>query len=363
MDNIKNVIITAAGLSTRFEGLKPKWMLTHPSGRWMIVEALSSVDFSVIDKVYFGFLQEHLDKYNCIDGIKLCFKELGIEDKAELVALNSPTDNQPHTVYEVIKQANVKGSVLIKEVDNYFRFDVASQYFKDSTDNFMTYFDLNNTTSINPSNKSYVKFDTDENITDVVEKRVFSSTFGCGCYSFNDVKDYCKYFEKLSEDKGLYISYIIKNMIEDGHKFKAVEATDYVDWGTKEDWFNYVRRYKTLFVDLDGTLVESSGKYNPPYWGDTPPITENVEFLNKLYNTGKVYIIITTARPSTAKDVTLKQLEKYGILYHDIIFNLFHANRTIINDYGSSNPYPTCDAVNIPRNSNSLERYLKDLGL
>ena len=363
MDNIKNVIITAAGLSTRFEGLKPKWMLTHPSGRWMIVEALSSVDFSVIDKVYFGFLQEHLDKYNCIDGIKLCFKELGIEDKAELVALNSPTDNQPHTVYEVIKQANVKGSILIKEVDNYFRFDVASQYFKDSTNNFMTYFDLNNTTSINPSNKSYVKFDTDENITDVVEKRVFSSTFGCGCYSFNDVKDYCKYFEKLSEDKGLYISYIIKNMIEDGHKFKAVEATDYVDWGTKEDWFNYVRRYKTLFVDLDGTLVESSGKYNPPYWGDTPPITENVEFLNKLYNTGKVYIIITTARPSTAKDVTLKQLEKYGILYHDIIFNLFHANRTIINDYGSSNPYPTCDAVNIPRNSNSLERYLKDLGL
>ncbi|MBT4207768.1 hypothetical protein HOE22_05430 [Candidatus Woesearchaeota archaeon] len=363
MDNIKNLIVTAAGLSTRFEGLNPKWMLTHPSGRWMIVEALSSVDFSVIDKVYFGFLQEHLDKYNCIDGIKLCFKELGIEDKAELVALNSPTDNQPHTVYEVIKQANVKGSVLIKEVDNYFRFDVASQYFKDSTDNFMTYFDLNNTTSINPSNKSYVKFDTDENITDVVEKRVFSSTFGCGCYSFNDVKDYCKYFEKLSEDKGLYISYIIKNMIEDGHKFKAVEATDYVDWGTKEDWFNYVRRYKTLFVDLDGTLVESSGKYNPPYWGDTPPITENVEFLNKLYNTGKVYIIITTARPSTAKDVTLKQLEKYGILYHDIIFNLFHANRTIINDYGSSNPYPTCDAVNIPRNSNSLERYLKDLGL
>jgi len=363
MDNIKNLIVTAAGLSTRFEGLNPKWMLTHPSGRWMIVEALSSVDFSVIDKVYFGFLQEHLDKYNCIDGIKLCFKELGIEDKAELVALNSPTDNQPHTVYEVIKQANVKGSVLIKEVDNYFRFDVASQYFKDSTDNFMTYFDLNNTTSINPSNKSYVKFGTDENITDVVEKRVFSSTFGCGCYSFNDVKDYCKYFEKLSEDKGLYISYIIKNMIEDGHKFKAVEATDYVDWGTKEDWFNYVRRYKTLFVDLDGTLVESSGKYNPPYWGDTPPITENVEFLNKLYNTGKVYIIITTARPSTAKDVTLKQLEKYGILYHDIIFNLFHANRTIINDYGSSNPYPTCDAVNIPRNSNSLERYLKDLGL
>ena len=38
------------------------------------------------------------------------------------------------------------------------------------------------------------------------------------------------------------------------------------------------------------------------------------------------------------------------------------ANRTLINDYGTSNPYPTCDAVNIVRNSNELERFLKDLG-
>ena len=360
---MKTLIITAAGLSTRFEGLKPKWMLTHPSGKWMIVEALSSVDFSVIDKVYFGFLKEHLDEYNCVDGIKLCFEELGISDKAELVALDFRTDNQPHTVYEVIKKANVKGSILIKEVDNYFKFDVASQYYRDNADNFMTYFDLNNTTSINPSNKSYVKFDEENNITEIVEKHVFSSTFGCGCYSFNDVNDYCSYFEKLKDDKNLYISYIIREMINDGHIFKAVESTDYVDWGTKEDWFNFVRQFKTLFVDLDGTLVESSGKYKPPYWGDTPSIKKNVEFLNKLYDTGKVYVIITTARPSEAKEETLKQLEREGILYHDIIFNLFHANRTIINDYGSSNPYPTCDAVNIPRNSNSLERFLKDLGL
>ncbi len=79
---------------------------------------------------------------------------------------------------------------------------------------------------------------------------------------------------------------------------------------------------------------------------------------------GKSFIFVTEGRGQTeAKDATLKQLKKYGILYHDIIFNLFHANRTIINDYGSSNPYPTCDAVNIPRNSNSFERFLKDLGL
>ena len=61
---MKNLIITAAGLSTRFEGLKPKWMLTHPKGNWMIVEALKNLDFDNIDKVYLGFLREHIEKYN-----------------------------------------------------------------------------------------------------------------------------------------------------------------------------------------------------------------------------------------------------------------------------------------------------------
>ena len=32
-------------------------------------------------------------------------------------------------------------------------------------------------------------------------------------------------------------------MINDGLKFKPVLVSDYIDWGTKEDWFKYVRQY------------------------------------------------------------------------------------------------------------------------
>ena len=86
---MKNLIITAAGLSSRFEGLKPKWMLTHPKGNWMIVEALKNLDFDNIDKVYLGFLQEHINRYNCRDAIDLCLNELGISDKNKfLVSLD-----------------------------------------------------------------------------------------------------------------------------------------------------------------------------------------------------------------------------------------------------------------------------------
>ena len=55
---MKTLIITAAGLSTRFEGLKPKWMLTHPKGNWMLVEALKGINFNNVDRVCFGFSKQ-----------------------------------------------------------------------------------------------------------------------------------------------------------------------------------------------------------------------------------------------------------------------------------------------------------------
>ena len=329
-------------------------MLTHPKGNWMLVEALKGINFNNIDKVCFGFSKQQVDKYNCYEAILMCIDQLGIKDKAEIVYLNKQTRNQPETVYEVVKYFDIKGQIIIKEVDNYFKCDIEEG-------NYMCYYDLNNTTKINPSNKSYITIKRNL-ITDIVEKKVVSSTFGCGSYSFAHAYEYCQYFESLSNIDKLFLSDIIKRMILDGIEFKPCEVKDYIDWGTKEDWFEYVRNYKTLFIDLDGTLVKSSGKHTPPYWGETEAIKENVDFVNKLYDTGKVYVIITTARDKEAKDVTLQQLKREGIKYHDIILGLYHSNRTIINDYGTSSPYPTCDAVNIVRNSNELERFLKDLG-
>ena len=194
--------------------------------------------------------------------------------------MDKKTDNQPHTVYEVIKKGNIQGQVIIKEVDNRFKYDVEDG-------NFMCYYDLNKTTSINPSNKSYITIGEDGYISSLVEKQVISPTFGCGSYSFKNSEDYCKYFEKMSDNKNLYLSDIIKQMVDDGFKFKPVMVSEYMDWGTKEDWFNYVRQYKTLFVDVDGTLVKSSGKYTPPYWGETEGIKRKYRLPKQTLRYGK----------------------------------------------------------------------------
>ena len=91
---MKTLIITAAGLSTRFEGLKPKWMLTHPKGDWMLVEALRGINFDEVDKVCFGFLKEHADEYNCYDAINMCIEQLEIKDKTDILYLEKETQNQ-----------------------------------------------------------------------------------------------------------------------------------------------------------------------------------------------------------------------------------------------------------------------------
>ena len=39
----------------------------------------------------------------------------------------------------------------------------------------------------------------------------------------------------------------------------------------------------------------------------------------------------------------------------NLVMGLPHCQRVIINDFARSNPYPSCSAINIPRNENELE--------
>ena len=36
-----------------------------------------------------------------------------------------------------------------------------------------------------------------------------------------------------------------------------------------------------------------------------------------------------------------------------------HCKRVIINDFAKSNPYPSCEAINLPRNFDNLAEFLK----
>ncbi|HEU6449054.1 MAG TPA: hypothetical protein VFV23_11510 [Verrucomicrobiae bacterium] len=349
-----NLIIPAAGQSSRFPKMRPKWMLTHPNGNLMLAEAIRGLTFSNLKKIYLVVLDAHLKEFKCLDGIKKQFRQIGLLDKLVVVALDQPTHSQPETVARAIEIKKIKGAVCIKDSDNFFRMKVP-------TTNFVSVVDLNSVGFVNPGNKSYADVNENHFVTNIVEKRVISNFFCSGAYGFEDAQEYLRYFNQLSGLKDLYISHIIYQMLLEDKAFSAAVCSEYSDWGTLKDWNRYKSQFGTLFVDLDGTLVVNSGEHFEPVWGTTSGIKENIEAINRLYDSGKVQIIITTSRKAEARKLTERQLKKEGVRYHQILFGLNHGKRIVINDYARSNPFKSCDSINIARNSQDLGEMLEGL--
>jgi hypothetical protein len=163
----------------------------------------------------------------------------------------------------------------------------------------------------------------------------------------------------LREQDDLYISHLVYQMILAGKIFVAPVCADYEDWGTLRDWNRFKSQYATIFIDLDGVLVINSAEYFEPLWGQTEGIDANIRVLNQLYDSNRVQVVITTSRKESAREITIQQLKRIGVQFHQLVLGLNHGKRIIVNDYAQSNPFKSCDAVNIARDADELRTMLE----
>ena len=321
------------------------------TNRMMVTEAISGLNLDFFDNIYFLCLQEHEDKYSFMKGFVAELDDAGLRAKSNIVLLPEQTDSQSETVYTFLSGYDLDGFIFIKDSDGFYRCDVEER-------NQVAYFDLNDMDDINARTKSYVDLDVNDVVTNIVEKKVISSTFSSGGYGFTDAKEFCKTFEKLQDMDGeCYISHIIFEMMLSGSTFYGTKTTDFKDWGTLDAWNKYKSQYKCLFVDIDGTLITNSSHHFPPYVGSGEPIENNIDFLAELHEQGKAKIVLTTSRPERLRQITIMELQTKGIPYDELVMGLPHCQRVIINDFARSNPYPSCKAINIPRNTDDLKEY------
>ena len=327
-------------------------MLSHPmTNRMMVTEAISGLNLDFFDNIYFICLQQHEDKYQFMKGFVSELDDAGLREKSNIVLLPEQTDSQSETVYTFLSGYDLDGFVFIKDSDGFYRCDVEER-------NQVAYFDLNDMDDINARTKSYVDLDVNDVVTNIVEKKVISSTFSSGGYGFADAKEFCKTFEKLQDMDGeCYISHIIFEMMLSGSTFYGTKTADFKDWGTLDAWNKYKSQYKCLFVDIDGTLITNSSHHFPPYVGSGEPIENNIDFLAELHEQGKTKIVLTTSRPDKFRQLTIMELQTKGIPFDELVMGLPHCQRVIINDFARSNPYPSCKAINIPRNTDDLMEY------
>jgi hypothetical protein len=108
-------------------------------------------------------------------------------------------------------------------------------------------------------------------------------------------------------------------------------------------------RPKTIFCDIDGTLVKH----------DPPNITSKLDYKMILlegtietlleWDKAGFNIVLTTGRKESLRAVTEKQLSEVGIFYNQLVMNIGGGPRILINDC-KDNGDQYAFAINLERN-------------
>lgn len=341
------IVVPAAGLSTRFPNTKPKYLLYDYKGDLMLKNALAPY----LDKghnITVGILKEHDDAYMAKAYIN---KEV---PEAKVIVLSERTKGPADTVYQIIREAKLglSSDLFIKDCDSFFDHEVGSG-------NYICVSKIENHDVLKKlSSKSFVVSNDQGIIQTIQEKSVISDTFCVGGYKFAYAVTFMMGFEELSKvGDEIFVSDVIQHALDRQNIFFEKPVRDYIDVGTKEDWLEYNDK-PTIFCDIDGTLIKAQARLGPNSYGAVPEVLpESYMALKQRYDDG-AQIIFTTARPDSTYEQTYNMLKNLGFDNFKLLTGLHNARRILINDYNDTNPYPRAVAINVGRDDGRLKDYL-----
>lgn len=344
------VIVPAAGLSTRFPNVKPKYLHFGYDHKMMLYKAvepfIGKYDITVV------LLKEHVEKYNAYDFVKNEIPNVNI------IMLDMATRGPAETVLAAIEKLllwkdDIDFEFIVKDCDSFFNHRVEERK------NYVCVSHIADSETLhNLGSKSFIKYNDQGIVTDIIEKQVVSDSFCVGAYKFSSAEQYVHTYNKIKNRGGeLFVSHIIQDMLENGEVFFKKTVTKYVDVGTAADWHKY-NDMPVLFCDVDGTLIKAQSRYGD-YTYNHPPVVlqENYKRIKEYHDKG-CQIWFTTARPDEYRDMTLDMIRSLGFVNFRLITGLHNARRVLINDYNASNPYPRAEAINIQRDHDNLKDFL-----
>lgn len=224
------IIVPAAGLSSRYPGTKPKYLLRDTKGKLMLRRAIEPY----LEKynITVGILADHDTRYNSLNIIKHEFN-----NTVNVTILPTVSNGPAETVYEILMRSSIdhNSSMLIKDCDSFFDHTVTNGNYvciSKIQDHDLLY---------RISNKSFVIVNNQNIVQNIVEKRVVSDTFNVGGYKFNKISEYLDTYQIVKNDVSveLFVSHIIQYAINNGIIFETKLVSNYVDVGTLEDWISH----------------------------------------------------------------------------------------------------------------------------
>ena len=345
------LIIPCAGKSSRFPDIKPKWLFTHPDGKIMIEKAIEPfLRVKKIKKKIITITKEIDKRFNASHLLNQMFG-----NKVKVLILNKQTRSASETVYNTIKRFNIKGQILVKDCDNSFEIDKKFNILKK---NFIVFIDISKNPEIsNVHQKSFIDLNNKKQIMNIEEKKIISEKICVGLYSFQSAKDFEKHYQICKnkiKNSEIFVSIVVKNMLNENFLFTCTEAKEYEDYGTFEDWLIIRKKYRTFFVDLDGVIFLNKGKYGKKNWNTKNQLIKNL-------NHNKSQIVFTSSRPENNKMKIQRELKKIGFKNFKLLLGLNHTQRILVNDYSNSNPNPSAISINLERDANNLNALVESI--
>lgn len=339
------IIVPCAGRSSRFPKMRPKYLLTMYDNELMVEKAIKP--YLATEDIHIIILREHALVYDAEIALNKIYEH---HPNVHIHILEKETSGPAETVYRIAKKIPPTTPLFVKDCDSFFNHSV----------NYSNHVCVANLTdNLNVTNvaaKSFAVVNDQKMLTNIVEKTVVSNYICVGGYGFAHASEFITSFEKIrscSNNSEIFLSHVIKNLL-DITSFEIEQVDNYIDVGTHKQYIDYNQSKPTIFCDLDGTVFYNQSHYFSNNYNTEPkPIQAAVNYLLDKEQKGSK-IIFTTARPDSAKDITLEALRRCGFKDINVLFNLPHAPRMLINDNSRTNPYPTAIALNVPRDDNNF---------
>lgn len=199
--------------------------------------------------------------YDMINQIENILKDY----KIKYISLDHQTKGAAETIMfglENIIGKTKNNKCVILDCNAFYTQDILS-YYRNCDNNACFYIDNKDIEPI----YSYIKIN-DNIIVDIKEKIKISDNANTGIYAFNNINilyDYCKKVINncIYHNKELYVSYVINEMIIDGHKFNGImlDKDKVFNLGTPKHVKKYIDNTYGFLFDLDGTIVITDKLY------------------------------------------------------------------------------------------------------
>ena len=349
----RTLLLPCAGKSSRYPGVRPKWMLTLPDGELALARAAASLPPDSYDRIVVAVRAEHEAKYQAASLLKRIFGAA-----AEVLVLTRDTNGPAETVAEMLRGGGVEGAFAIKDADSFFESAALPE------GGFVALSDIRNSPHMtNVGAKSFAVINENNLVVEMIEKSLASNYVSVGLYGFAEARAYLESYAATAaaaKSGEIFVSHVMNRAIADGMAVSPLLVDGLIDVGTLEDWRRHVRPRGTIVTDLDGVVFENHSRYFAPFWEDEDiPIEGNVAALRAFQEQG-AQIVFMTARPEAYRTKTEGALRRLGLEPHAVVMDCRHGRRFLINDHAASNPYPSAVAISTERNSPTLAEYMKD---